>query len=60
MKQAVSSKHRQAIKTIQFEKKCFKIHLIRLKLEKCIDKHATSKHQKMITNTENLLVRLLL
>ena len=38
MKRAASSKHRQAIKTIQCEKKYFKIHLILLKLGKCIDK----------------------
>ena len=43
MKLPVSCKNRLAIKTMKCEKKLLKSHII-LKLEKCVEKDATSTH----------------
>ena len=40
MKRAASCKHRQAVKTMQFEKLTYII----LKLGKCVQKYATTTH----------------
>ena len=47
MKRAASCKHRQAVKTIQCEKKLFNSHFyILLKLRKCVEKHYTSTYRR--------------
>ena len=60
MERAALCKHKQAVKTTQYEKKCSILTYILLKLEKCVEKHATSTYQKMAASMERLLVRLLL
>ena len=62
MKRAALCKHRQVVKTIQYEKKkCSIPTYVLLKLEKCVEKHANiSCYQKMAASMERLLVRLLL
>ena len=59
MKEAVSCKHRQVVKKIQWEKKLFKSHLHSPKLGKSVKKHASSTTQKMAASMESLLVGLL-
>ena len=46
MKRAASCKHRQAVKTIQCAKKLSVLTYILIKLEKCVEKHATSHIQE--------------
>ena len=59
MKRAASSKHREATKNIQCEKKLLKPRLISSKFGKRVQKQATSTNQKMAASMESLL-RLLL
>ena len=52
MKREDVCKHRQAVKTMQYEKKYFKTHLHSFKLGKSAGKHPTSAHQKLAANIE--------